>query len=44
MPVDPTQAPFLPMEQHGYRGYEARYKFDERFEVTQYHCHDFYEL
>ena len=41
---DPTQAPFLPMEQHGYRGYEARYKYDERFEVTQYHCHDFYEL
>ena len=41
---DPTQAPFLPMEQYGYRGYEARYKYDERFEVTQYHCHDFYEL
>ena len=44
MQADLTQVPFLPMEEHEYQGYEAYYKFDESFEVTQYHCHDYYEL
>ena len=44
MHADPAQAPFLPMEEHEYQGYEAYYKLDKSFEVTQYHCHDYYEL
>ena len=44
MRADPTHAPFLPMEEHQFQGYEAFYKLDESFEVTQYHCHDYYEL
>ena len=38
-----VQTPFEPMAQGGL-GYEARYRFDEQMEVTQYHCHDYYEL
>ena len=26
------------------QGYEAHYQFSDRMEVTQYHCHDYYEL
>ena len=39
-----TQAPFLPMGQPGNQGYEAFHNFDETMEVTQYHCHDYYEF
>lgn len=38
-----VQTPFEPMEQGG-QGYEAHYRFSESIEVTQYHCHDYYEL
>ena len=31
------------MEQGG-QGYEAHYRFHEHMQVTQYHCHDYYEL
>lgn len=37
------QTPFEPM-QHGGPGYEACYRFSEHMEVSQYHCHDYYEL
>ena len=37
------QTPFEPMAQGG-QGYEAHYRFNEQMEVTQYHCHDYYEL
>ena len=37
------QTPFEPMQQGG-QGYEARYRFSEKMEVTQYHCHDYFEL
>ena len=30
--------------QQGGQGYEARYRFNESIQVTQYHCHDYYEL
>ena len=30
--------------QQGGQGYEGHYRFSERMEVTQYHCHDYYEL
>ena len=42
--TDMTQAPFLPMGQQGHQGYEAHYQISERFEVTQFHCHDYYEF
>ena len=38
-----VQTPFEPMQQGG-QGYEGRYRFSESIEVTQYHCHDYYEL
>ncbi len=44
MQTDITQAPFLPMGQQGQQGYEAHYQLSETFEVTQFHCHDYYEL
>lgn len=44
MQADITQAPFLPMEQSGNYGYEAHHNFNETFEVTQYHCHDYFEF
>ena len=37
------QTPFEPMQQGG-QGYEAHYRVSETMEVTQYHCHDYYEL
>lgn len=43
MQPDAIQSPFTPMEQ-GHQGYEAHYGYSERMEVTQYHCHDYYEL
>ena len=39
-----TQAPFLPMDQPGNQGYEAHHNLDEAFEVTQFHCHDYFEF
>ena len=39
-----TQAPFLPMDQPGNQGYEAHHNLDETFEVTQFHCHDYFEF
>ena len=39
-----TQAPFLPMGQPGNQGYEAHHNFSETFEVTQFHCHDYFEF
>ena len=39
-----TQAPFLPMEQPGNQGYEAHHNFNETMEVTQFHCHDYFEF
>ena len=44
MQADTTQAPFLPMDQPGNRGYEAHHNFSETFEVTQFHCHDYFEF
>ncbi len=41
--ADEVVAPFTPMEQ-GQQGYEAHYVYSKRMEVTQYHCHDYYEL
>ena len=41
---DDTQVPFLPMGQPGNQGYEAHHNFDESLEVTQFHCHDYYEF
>lgn len=37
------QTPFEPMQQGG-QGYEAHYRFSEKMLLTQYHCHDYYEL
>ena len=37
------QAPFEPMSTPQ-QGYEAHHNFNESFEVTQYHCHDYYEF
>jgi len=44
MRSDVTQAPFLPMGQPGNQGYEAHHNFSETFEVTQFHCHDYFEF
>lgn len=42
--IDATRSPFLPMGQQGHLGYEAHYEFSETFEVTQFHCHDYFEF
>ena len=39
-----TGTPFTPLEQGRATGYEAHYEYSERMQVTQYHCHDYYEL
>lgn len=39
-----TGTPFTPLEQGSATGYEAHYEYSERMQVTQYHCHDYYEL
>ena len=44
MQKDITQAPFLPMGRQGEQGYEAHWDLSETFEVTQFHCHDYYEF
>ena len=44
MQAEMIQAPFLPMGQPGNRGYEAHHNFNETFEVTQFHCHDYFEF
>lgn len=44
MRADVNQAPFLPMGQPGNQGYEAHYNFSESIEVTQFHCHDYFEF
>ena len=38
-----NQVPFAPMEQ-AKQGFEAHYQISETFEVTQFHCHDYYEF
>ena len=43
MQSEQFQAPFAPMEQ-SQQGYEAHWQYSDRLEVTQYHCHDYYEL
>ena len=42
--TETVQAPFLPMGQQGQQGYEAHCQLSETFEVTQFHCHDYYEF
>ena len=37
------QVPFVPLERPQ-QGYEAHYQLSETFEVTQFHCHDYYEF
>ena len=37
-------SPFAPMEHGSSLGYEAHYELSETMQVTQYHCHDYYEL
>lgn len=44
MYTETNQVPFLPMGQPGNQGYEAHHNFDETFEVTQFHCHDYFEF
>ncbi|MBR2660489.1 MAG: helix-turn-helix transcriptional regulator [Clostridia bacterium] len=39
-----THVPFLPMEWREEQGYEAHHNFSETYEVTQFHCHDYYEF
>ena len=39
-----TGTPFTPLVQGRFAGYEAHYEVNERMLVTQYHCHDYYEL
>ena len=39
-----TVTPFTPLMQGSARGYEAHYELSERMQITQYHCHDYYEL
>ena len=39
-----TGTPFTPLEQGSATGYESHYEYSERMQVTQYHCHDYYEL
>ena len=43
MPSSQSQVPFAPMEQPE-RGYEAHHNLNDIFEVTQFHCHDYYEF
>ncbi len=43
MYTESVQTPFTPMTIEN-QGYEAHYQYTESMEVTQYHCHDFYEL
>ena len=43
MQSEQNQTPFAPMERTQ-QGYEAHYQYSDRLEVTQYHCHDYYEL
>ena len=43
MQATQTQVPFEPMVQT-LQGYEAHHNINETFEVTQYHCHDYYEF
>ena len=44
MHTETNQVPFLPMGQPGNQGYEAHHNFDETMEVTQFHCHDYFEF
>ena len=38
-----TAPAFTPMDQNPF-GYEAHYVMDERMTISQYHCHDYFEL
>ena len=42
--AETSQAPFMPMDQYEQQGYEAHYQVSETYEVTQFHCHDYYEF
>lgn len=44
MHIETNQVPFLPMGQPGNQGYEAHHNFSETMEVTQFHCHDYFEF
>ena len=44
MHTETNQVPFLPMGQPGNQGYEAHHNFSETMEVTQFHCHDYFEF
>ena len=44
MRTETSQVPFLPMGQPGNQGYEAHHNFSETMEVTQFHCHDYFEF
>ena len=44
MQADFTQVPFLPMGQPGNHGYEAHHNFSRTLDVTQFHCHDYFEF
>ena len=44
MPAELARAPFMPMDQYEQQGYEAHYQVSETYEVTQFHCHDYYEF
>ncbi len=39
-----TTAPFTTMDQGNTLGYEAHYSVSHSIYVTQYHCHDYYEI
>ncbi len=44
MALSDGSAPFAPMEQGGTLGYEAHYELSKTMFVSQYHCHDYYEI
>ncbi len=44
MRAETNNVPFLPMGQPGNQGYEAHHNFTESMEVTQFHCHDYFEF
>ena len=44
LPRMESETPYMPLMQGKSAGYEAHYEVSERMQVTQYHCHDYYEL
>jgi len=43
VPEEELHSPFSPMEEKQ-QGYEAHYVFSDHMTITQYHCHDYYEI